>query len=202
MKIFRYNYIKYIALLVVVINLFLFYFLWWREKVKFFSDEQLKAEVSMMFRIYDGVKAVTEVNFLDELTWTNCMENSINNYLVYVYSYDECRKCILNDISMILGSDSILDSENFYVLPVVDKNRNSEIMIKTDLKGLNYRMVNSRIVHMPQIGGHDSRLFLIFNNGEFKLPFVPNENRPELTINYFQFVRDNYFMCNDDEMEH
>ena len=116
--------------------------------------------------------------------------------LIYVYSGDECGRCIFQDIEILKDRFGDNNSKDIIVLPVLENTRNINIALKADLAGINYKRLDAKLVESPKFNGFSVRFFaVLLPSGELKLTFFPNLANPKRIGTYLDFVIGKYFSC-------
>ena len=114
--------------------------------------------------------------------------------LIFIYSGEECDKCIFEDISILKEKFARLGTNNLIILPVFEDSRNIEIQLNANLDGLKYFRLDPNSVKLPTYEGSTVRFFAILSpTGKIRLTFFPDIVDRKRTRAYLDFVIENIF---------
>lgn len=107
--------------------------------------------------------------------------------ILYLYAYNNCNNCIFTDIAALMNSP-FFKKGNAMVIPNIEDTRDNRIKVASDLRNINYKIMSPDVLQLPFLNGEMTRLFILFKDGEFFYPFIPDSSYPEITEKYLEFT--------------
>lgn len=188
------NYIKIGLIVVIFFNLFILYRYFnirdYCYKLKLECDEK---EQSYLYDFKRDLKLMSEKICIEK---DSIFKNkiSLKPKLVFVYSGNECEKCIFQNIEKIKARIGERVKEDLIVLPIFEYSRNKQIALESTLNGLKYVRLDPESIQVPNYNGSFPLFYAIFlPNGEVVLPFSPNSGDDARTDSYLDYVFEKYF---------
>ena len=189
----------YLTLLVVIIffNISLLAKGIMREKKYLKEKENLIAKNQNNNELF-----LRDLNLLSQTIFINREKINISNEepeaqicLIYAYAGDECGKCLFEDILLLKEKIEEYTVKNVIVLPAMEDNRNVNISLKANLRGIHYKRIDREDIGFPvRLDGSSARFFaVLMPSGKIMLPFFPDAEFPERTRTYLDFVFSKYF---------
>lgn len=114
--------------------------------------------------------------------------------LIFVYSGNECEKCIFENIEKIKEVFGEKIDSNLIILPVHEDSRDIRIALEANFSGLNYKRQSPNAVQVPELNNSSPLFFaVILPDGNITLPYFPDSGNDIRTDTYLKFVLEKYF---------
>jgi hypothetical protein len=125
----------------------------------------------------------------------NVIDQIISPTLIYVFSDEECSKCVFDDIFLLKEYlNEVKNNNNVFIFPVLDSTRLNNIRLSSELVGFNYLRIDKAQVILPQKNGVNVRFFAIVKpSGQIIFPFFPGINSSVETDKYLNYIFNKFY---------
>ncbi|MBN2648673.1 MAG: hypothetical protein JXR50_02920 [Prolixibacteraceae bacterium] len=184
---------KYLLLVIITLTSFdfiLLYKLYVKEEIvvnEFNNSNQIEQMCDSIF--FDYVELVGQDVQLNNIVEYVSHVNNLSTSLIYVFTDEECSKCVLDDIFLIKEYVDDNNIDNVFIFPVFDDTKTNNIRLKSILDGLNYKRINKENVQLYKKNGFNERFFTIVKpTGQVVYHFFPGEMYSVKTKKYLEYI--------------
>lgn len=173
--------------IVIIFNAFLIFL--YVSSLKLSEENRINSMVieDNIFRIYSKSTIIDIEPLRNNLIDLINIDSISSPSILYLYAYNNCNNCIFTDIATLKDSP-FFKKGNVMVISNIADTRDNRIIVASDLRNINYNIISPDILHLPVLNNEMIRLFILFRDGNFFFPFIPDSNYPEITEKYLEFT--------------